>query len=131
MSTSRAAKLAGVTDRTVRNWRSNPAFAARERAARQSGMALARQQAQSAATVLLADAVQALAASLYDPAVSPAVRARVAIKVVEWCLGKNEPDSYSEDDPWARLLQELQKVVSEESVSQTPIRSTLVGSFRP
>jgi hypothetical protein len=78
MSTARAAKLAGVTDRTVRNWRSNPAFAARERAARESGMVLARQQAQSAATVLLAGAVQALAASLYDPAVSPAVRARVA-----------------------------------------------------
>jgi hypothetical protein len=116
---TRVAKLAGVTDRTVRNWRSNAAFAARERAARESGMVLARQQAQSAAAILLAGAVQPLSASLHDPAVAPAVRARVAIKVVEWCLGRNEPDSYSEDDPWARLLQELQKVGADESVSQT------------
>jgi hypothetical protein len=119
MSTTRAAKLAGVTDRTVRNWRSNPSFAARERAMRESGVALAKQQAQSAAAVLVTGAIQTLAACLHDPTVSPAVRARIAIKVMEWCLAGDEGDSYSADDPWARLLQELQEVGQDGSVSQT------------
>lgn len=119
MSTTQAAKLAGVTDRTVRNWRRDISFAARERAARESGVALARQQAQSAAAVLVTGAIQTLAACLHDKTVSPAVQARVAIKVMEWCLGKNEQDSYSVDDPWARLLQDLRKAGSDEGEEET------------
>lgn len=109
MSTVRAAALAGVTDRTVRNWRADSSFAARERMVRRQGVAQAKQTAQAAVGVLLPQAVHTLAECLADEAVSASVRARIAMKVLDWC-GAGESEAHPGLDPWGDLLRQLVEV---------------------
>ncbi len=109
MSTTRAAALAGVTDRTVRNWRADPHFVARERQARSQGVIYARKVAQAAAGVLLPQAVSILADFLQDQEVSASVRARIAVKVLDWC-GAGEPEAHPGADLWGDLLRQLVEV---------------------
>ncbi len=109
MSTTRAAALAGVTDRTVRNWRADPHFVARERQARSQGVIHVRKVARAAAGVLLPQAVSILADFLQDQEVSASVRARIAVKVLDWC-GAGEPEAHPGVDVWGDLLRQLVEV---------------------
>lgn len=108
MTQTAAAKLAGVSSKTVIRWRrEDPQFAARERQIKDEGISRARETAKAGASALIATSLYTLTHLLRKASTPEHVRASIAIKVLEW-VGVSEPVQVElGGDPWGALLNQL------------------------